>query len=79
MTEVHVHGAQATVRSPGLEDEVAVEEPLESRVDGAPLAVTMRTPGNDEELSFELVQKSAVAGVARNGRVHVYTGAERVR
>ena len=32
MTEVHVHGAHATVRAPGLEDEVAVEEPLEIRV-----------------------------------------------
>jgi FdhD protein len=52
MTEVHVHGAHATVRSPDFEDEVAVEEPLEIRVDGAPLAVTMRTPGNDEELAI---------------------------
>ena len=51
MTEVHVHGAHATVRSQGFEDEVAVEEPLEIRVDGAPLAVTMRTPGHDEELA----------------------------
>ena len=33
-------------------DEVAVEEPLEIRVDGAPLAVTMRTPGHDEELAL---------------------------
>jgi FdhD protein len=32
-------------------DEVAVEEPLEIRVDGEPLAVTMRTPGEDEELA----------------------------
>jgi len=31
---------------------VAVEEPLEIRVDGAPLAVTMRTPGHDEELAL---------------------------
>ena len=38
--------------APGLEDEVAVEEPLEIRVDGAPLAVTMRTPGHDEELAL---------------------------
>jgi len=36
----------------GREDEVAVEEPLEIRVDGQPLAVTMRTPGNDEELAL---------------------------
>src|SRR5918992_2039149 len=33
------------------EDELAVEEPLEIRVDGAALAVTMRTPGEDEELA----------------------------
>ena len=36
----------------GVRDEVAVEEPLEIRVDGAPLAVTMRTPGHDEELAL---------------------------
>jgi FdhD protein len=52
MTEVHVHGPHATVRAPGLEDEVAVEEPLEIRVDGEPLAVTMRTPGHDDELAL---------------------------
>jgi FdhD protein len=52
MTEVRVHGAHATVRADGLEDEVAVEEPLEIRVGGAPLAVTMRTPGHDEELAL---------------------------
>jgi FdhD protein len=32
-------------------DELAVEEPLEIRVDGEPLAVTMRTPGEDEALA----------------------------
>jgi FdhD protein len=52
MTEVHVHGPHATVRAPGLSDEVAVEEPLEIRVDGRPLVVTMRTPGEDEELAL---------------------------
>jgi FdhD protein len=36
----------------GREDEVAVEEPLEIRVDGRPLTITMRTPGNDEELAL---------------------------
>jgi FdhD protein len=41
----------ATVVRDGQEDYVAVEEPLEIRVDGAPLAVTMRTPGHDEELA----------------------------
>jgi len=42
----------ARVEHDGRSDEVAVEEPLEIRVDGAPLAVTMRTPGNDEELAL---------------------------
>ncbi|MDZ5144956.1 formate dehydrogenase accessory sulfurtransferase FdhD [Microbacterium testaceum] len=32
-------------------DAVAVEEPLEIRVAGSPLAVTMRTPGHDVELA----------------------------
>jgi FdhD protein len=42
----------ATVVRDGQRDEVAVEEPLEIRVGGAPLAVTMRTPGHDEELAL---------------------------
>jgi FdhD protein len=42
----------ASVLRDGVRDEVAVEEPLEIRVDGAPLAVTMRTPGNDDELAL---------------------------
>jgi FdhD protein len=33
-------------------DQVAVEEPLEIRIDGTPVAVTMRTPGHDEELAL---------------------------
>ena len=33
-------------------DTVAVEEPLEIRVNGVPVAVTMRTPGDDEELAW---------------------------
>jgi len=47
-----VPAAYATVRHDGREDLVAVEEPLEIRVDGQPLAVTMRTPGEDEELAL---------------------------
>jgi FdhD protein len=42
------------LRVPGgeQEDVVAVEEPLEIRIGGRPVAVTMRTPGNDEELAL---------------------------
>jgi FdhD protein len=42
----------AIVEHDGRSDEVAVEEPLEIRVDGRALAVTMRTPGGDEELAL---------------------------
>jgi FdhD protein len=42
------------VTLPGGEadDVVAVEEPLEIRIGGEPVAVTMRTPGHDEELAL---------------------------
>jgi FdhD protein len=42
------------VRLPGgpVQDVVAVEEPLEIRIGGRPVAVTMRTPGHDEELAL---------------------------
>ena len=43
------------VRVPGgisAPDRLAVEEPLEIRVNGDPIAVTMRTPGHDEELAL---------------------------
>jgi FdhD protein len=43
------------VRRPGgapERDIVAVEEPLEIRINGEPVAVTMRTPGHDEELAL---------------------------
>jgi FdhD protein len=41
-----------SVSHDGVSDVVAIEEPLEIRVDGAALAVTMRTPGHDEELAL---------------------------
>jgi FdhD protein len=44
--------AYEKVRHDGVDDVVAVEEPLEIRVAGEPLAVTMRTPGHDEELAL---------------------------
>jgi FdhD protein len=46
------HMTAQVVRDGGVRDEVAIEEPLEIRVDGAPLTVTMRTPGHDEELAL---------------------------
>jgi len=42
---------QADGSASSLNDQVAVEEPLEIRIGNRPLLVTMRTPGNDEELA----------------------------
>jgi FdhD protein len=60
----------------GERDVVAVEEPLEIRVAGETLAVTMRTPGHDRELVLgflhgEGVIRSAddVSSIAHCGRV----------
>jgi FdhD protein len=47
-----VASTYTTIRHDRGEDEVAIEEPLEIRVDGRPVAVTMRTPGHDEELAL---------------------------
>jgi FdhD protein len=44
-------------------DELAVEEPLEIRVGGAPIAVTMRTPGHDEELALGFLLSEGVSPV----------------
>jgi FdhD protein len=52
MSSVRVVGAHAAVRHDGVDDEVAVEEPLEIRAGGEPIAVTMRTPGDDEALAL---------------------------
>src|SRR4051812_5444897 len=60
------HVGQAWIeRVPGGErerDEVAVEEPLEIRVDGRSLAVTMRTPGEDEELAAGFLAGEGLIG-----------------
>ena len=51
----HATGRVADVRLPAGTTEpdlIAVEEPLEIRIGGRPVAVTMRTPGHDEELAL---------------------------
>ena len=45
-----------------VQDELAVEEPLELRVDGEPLAVAMRTPGEDEELAAGFLAGEGLIG-----------------
>jgi len=55
--ELHGIGAGSIVRRNAdgayecITDEVTIEEPLEIRIGQDPIAVTMRTPGNDEELA----------------------------
>ncbi len=43
-------------------DDLAVEEPLEIRVDGEALAVTMRTPGEDEDLAVGFLVGEGLIG-----------------
>jgi FdhD protein len=54
----HLSADQAITRSETL----AVEEPLEIRVNGAPVTVTMRTPGSDIELAQGFLLTEGVVG-----------------
>ncbi|PQE00046.1 sulfurtransferase FdhD [Mycobacterium sp. EPG1] len=51
--------AEDTVARP---ETLAVEEPLEIRVNGAPITVTMRTPGNDVELAQGFLLTEGMVG-----------------
>lgn len=53
VTRVHSEGPSSVCHVD--DDEVAVEEPLELRIDGESLLVTMRTPGHDVELAAGLL------------------------
>jgi FdhD protein len=67
-TSFDPHVAATTIeklRAGGREstrDELAVEEPLEIRVDGEALAVTMRTPGEDEDLAVGFLAGEGLIG-----------------
>ena len=55
-------------------DTLAAEEPLEIRVAGAPLAVTMRTPGHDVELAAGFLVSEAVIAAAEEFRSAIHCG-----
>ena len=60
-------GRAEVVRLPGgrsEQDQLAVEEPLEIRIGGEPVAVTMRTPGHDEELALGFLLSEGIPAVA---------------
>ena len=46
------------------QDELAEESPLEIRVRGRPIAITMRTPGHDEELAIGFLLSEGVIASA---------------
>jgi FdhD protein len=59
------------------EEQLATEEPLEIRIGGQRLAVTMRTPGNDFELAAGwLLSEGVVAGSADVASVRYCTDVE---
>jgi FdhD protein len=63
----HAAGRVEVLRLPAgvaEHDEVAAEEPLEIRVNGEPVAVTMRTPGHDEELALGFCLSEGIRPVA---------------
>jgi FdhD protein len=62
---VETSHAYVRVEHDGRSDAVAVEEPLEIRVDGRALAVTMRTPGHDEELALGFLYGEGLIDGAR--------------
>ncbi|MBW9095451.1 formate dehydrogenase accessory sulfurtransferase FdhD [Microbacterium jejuense] len=55
-------------------DTVAVEEPLELRIGGEPLTVTMRTPGHDLELAAGFLVSEGVIGAGADIRAAIHCG-----
>ena len=65
--------AETAVRRP---ETLAVEEPLEIRVNGTPITVTMRTPGSDFELAQGfLLTEGVIAGRADVEAIRYCSGA----
>jgi FdhD protein len=74
LADIRIARYRAGAREP-CDDRVAVEEPLEIRIAGETFAVTMRTPGHDEELVLGLLLAEGivrsvddVGGIAHCGK-----------
>jgi FdhD protein len=63
-------------RAAVVEDDLAIEEPLEIRVDGEPFSVTMRTPGHDLELAAGFLVSEGIVAARRELPVLEPVGAE---
>lgn len=72
VTRITVTSGEATVRR--RPDTLAVEEPLEIRVAGTPLAVTMRTPGSDIELAGGFLVSEGVLSRGEEFRSAIHCG-----
>ena len=59
--EVTIHRLADGIATAPIRDEVVLEEPLEIRVEGTPLAIAMRTPGQDEELAAGWMLSEGIA------------------
>lgn len=60
-------------------DQVAVEEPLEIRLDGHPVAVVMRTPGHDEDLAAGfLITEGIISKVSQLRKIELRPDENRV-
>jgi FdhD protein len=61
-SEVFLARGTKPVTHDGRADVVAVEEPLQIVVEGEPIAITMRTPGHDEELAVGFLYGEGLLG-----------------
>ena len=71
---VKVVRSEGAVRARRRGDTLAVEEPLEIRIAGTPLAVTMRTPGHDVELAAGFLVSEGIVSRAEQFRAAIHCG-----
>lgn len=72
VTRISLDGGATSVRRRA--DTLVVEEPLEIRVAGEPLTVTMRTPGHDIELAAGFLVSEGVIGRGEEFRSAIHCG-----